>query len=121
MSHVIRAATMNRADDSLGVATPTLGASESIVCSVKSPAGWRGKPHSHDREEIIVVLAGSGVVTLDGAPHDFTAGDAIVISAGTVHGMQAGADGMECITVEPVGIRFFDPDGNEHAIPPLMR
>jgi quercetin dioxygenase-like cupin family protein len=121
MSHVIRAADMNRAGDSLGVTTPTLGAKESIVCWVKSPAGWSGKPHSHDREEIIVALAGSGVVTLDGAPHDFAAGDAIVIGAGTVHGMEAGPDGMECITVEPVGIRFFDPEGNEHPTPPLMQ
>jgi quercetin dioxygenase-like cupin family protein len=120
MSRVIRATEMKRSGESAGVATPSLGADESIVCHVRSAPNWRGKPHSHDREEIIVALVGSGMVTLDGQTIPFAAGDAIIIGAGTLHELEAGQDGMECITVEPVGIRFFDPDGREHPTPELM-
>src|SRR5439155_15729407 len=104
-----------------GLATSSLGATELIVCAVRAEPGRTGVPHKHDREEIVVVIDGSGTATLDGEDHEIAAGDTVIIPAGVVHAFTSGSDGYFCITCEPAGIRFFDPDGNEADVPWLMR
>lgn len=114
---VVRAADARREDGAdskrAGLATPSLGSSELIVCSLDAELGWHGTPHSHDREEVVVVTGGTGTVSLDGVTTAIEAGDTVIVPAGVVHAFAAGADGLQCITCEPAGIRTFDPDGNE--------
>jgi quercetin dioxygenase-like cupin family protein len=124
VSPVIRAADVNREERgefvAAGIATPSLGAQESIVCWVKSPPGWSGRAHSHDREEIVVIVQGNGAAFLNDDRIEVSAGDVVVVPAGTLHSFEAGPDGLESMTVEPAGIRFFDPDGHERPMPSLM-
>jgi mannose-6-phosphate isomerase-like protein (cupin superfamily) len=44
-----------------------------------------GRPHSHDREEIIVFVRGSAVAVLEGERTEVGAGDVVVIPPGTLH------------------------------------
>jgi quercetin dioxygenase-like cupin family protein len=114
---VVRAADARREDGAdtkrAGLATPSLGAAELIVCSLDAALGWHGAPHSHDREEVVVVTGGTGTAMLDGVTYAVEAGDTVIVPAGVVHSFAAGADGLQCITCEPAGIRTFDPEGDE--------
>jgi quercetin dioxygenase-like cupin family protein len=114
---VVRAADARREDGAgtkrAGLATPSLGSAELIVCSLDADFGWHGAPHSHDREEVVVVTGGTGTAWLDGVTYAVEAGDTVIVAAGVVHSFAAGARGLQCITCEPAGIRTFDPDGNE--------
>ncbi len=128
MSPVIRAIQAQRNDrpgvSAAGIATPDLGAQENVVCWVEvtqAQGEKRGRPHSHDREEIILFVRGGAVVVLDGERTEVGAGDVVVIPPGTLHTFEAGPGGYECYTIEPRGIRFFDVDGNEYEQPEIMR
>src|SRR6185312_12081683 len=70
---VVRAADARREDGAdtkrAGLATPSLGAAELIVCSLDAALGWHGAPHSHDREEVVVVTGGTGTAMLDGVTY----------------------------------------------------
>jgi quercetin dioxygenase-like cupin family protein len=122
---VIRAAEARRAagpgTKRAGLATPSLGAAELVVCSVDAELGWQGAPHKHDREEVVLVTGGSGTVTLDDETYEVAAGDTVIVPPGVVHSFAAGSGGIECITCEPAGIRIFDPEGNEKEVPWTMR
>jgi quercetin dioxygenase-like cupin family protein len=118
---IVRAADARRGDIGAGLATPSPGASELIVCSASAEPARVGRAHSHDREEVIVLTAGSAVAVLDGERYEVVAGDTVIVPAGVVHEFVAGDDGFECITCEPVGIRIFDDEGNERELPWTMR
>jgi len=45
-------------------------------------------PHRHDQAETYYVLAGEGVVTLDGAEHPVRAGSAVFLPGGCEHGVR---------------------------------
>lgn len=51
-------------------------------------------PHRHDPAEFYFGLEGSGVVTIDGTPHEIRPGVAIYVPAGAEHGTQAGDEGL---------------------------
>lgn len=51
-------------------------------------------PHRHDPAEFYLGLEGSGVVTIDGTPHEIRPGVAIYVPAGAEHGTVAGAEGL---------------------------
>ena len=48
---------------------------------------------------LLVVLDGGGVVSVDGAPHAVSAGDAVVLPRGTRRSIGAGDDGIRYLTV----------------------
>ena len=102
-----------------GLATPTRGAAEVMVWRTVVAPGGGPPPHSHDHEEICVVLRGTGVVReQDGPEERFAAGDVIVAPARTVHEVRAD-EGVECewIAALPAGTKTFRPDGSELEIP----
>jgi quercetin dioxygenase-like cupin family protein len=61
------------------------------------PAGFTVPMHSHDHDEIIVLLDG-GCAMLDGGPA-LHAGDSMVLIGGYEYGFTAGADGMKFVTI----------------------
>jgi quercetin dioxygenase-like cupin family protein len=102
-----------------GLATPTRGADEVMVWRTVVAPGGGPPPHSHDHEEICVVLRGTGVVREHGGAEErFGPGDVIVAPARTVHEVHAD-DGVECewIAALPTGTKTFRPDGSELEIP----
>jgi quercetin dioxygenase-like cupin family protein len=63
---------------------------------VQMVAGNEVRPHSHDQDELMVVLTGG--CRLDGTV-SLGAGDAVTILAGTTYGFVVGEDGMEFLLV----------------------
>ncbi len=61
------------------------------------PAGYTVPPHSHDHDEMIVLLAGSCSL-LDGGPK-LAAHDSMVLRGGHEYGFTAGPDGMTFLTI----------------------
>src|SRR5205807_6624067 len=61
------------------------------------PAGYTVPMHSHDHDELIVVLAG-GCTLLDDGP-TLKAHDSMVLIGGYEYGFTAGPDGMTMMTI----------------------
>jgi len=65
---------------------------------------WRageGQPEhvNEGRDVVLVVLAGSGVLTVDAADHPIAAGTLAIVPRGTRRKVVAGSDGLRCLTV----------------------
>lgn len=104
-----------------GVATPSRGAEEVSVIRQRQAPGAANPPHSHDREEVTVVLSGSVRVTTDEEEIDLSAGDALVVPAHTVHQIRTVGDiEAEWLLAAPSGVRFLFADGRE-ASPPWAK
>jgi quercetin dioxygenase-like cupin family protein len=64
--------------------------------------GQRGQAHRHDKaEEICVVLAGDGRVSLDGEVHDLRPMDAVRIAPHVARAFEAGPSGLELLVFGP--------------------
>ena len=59
--------------------------SEFDVTVVNFGKGTRNKFHAHDREQILVVIAGEGIVATKSEEHTVSKGDVIFIPAGEAH------------------------------------
>lgn len=96
------------------IATPSQGASEVSVIRQRQQPGGTNPLHTHDREEVLVMLAGGLQVTLGDEPRLVDAGDAVVIPAGTPHKLEnTGDQEAEWLIVAPAGVRFFSAAGEE--------
>ena len=60
------------------------------------PAGYRVPPHTHDVDELLVVLDGS--CTVDGGA-SMNRHDSVTVPAGHEYGFTCGPDGMTLLTV----------------------
>lgn len=64
------------------------------------PAGEGTPEHvNHERDVVVVVVAGSLTVTIDGHARDVTVGDAVAIPKGRTRALRAGADGARYVSV----------------------
>jgi quercetin dioxygenase-like cupin family protein len=89
-----------------GGASPSRGARETCVWRTAIAPSTPGTPHSVDREEVFVAVAGRAHVTVDGEPHDLVTGDVLVIPANTQFALANPYDEpFEAIVVFPVGGR----------------
>jgi quercetin dioxygenase-like cupin family protein len=61
------------------------------------PAGFRIPPHTHNHDELMIVLSGS--CEFDGGVGKLGPNDSIVIHARYRYGITCGPDGMEFITI----------------------
>jgi quercetin dioxygenase-like cupin family protein len=61
------------------------------------PAGFRVPPHSHDHDELLVILAGG--CAFDDGLAELGPDDSIVIHANYRYGFTCGPDGMEFLTI----------------------
>lgn len=98
----------------LALATASRGTAEvSVIRQRQKPSGFN-PPHTHDREEVLVLLEGRLDVTMNDATHTLSAGDAIIIPAHTPHHLRnAGPTNAEWLLVAPAGYRFFHASGEE--------
>lgn len=75
----------------------TLGVSE------LAPGGWLGL-HRHEPAEVYYVVAGSGVVVVDGHEHQVAAGSAVHIAGDAEHGVRnTGDDVLRVVYAFAVG------------------
>ena len=104
-----------------GLATPSRGAEEVSVIRQRQLPGGANPAHAHDREEVMVVLAGAVTVKGAGEPHPLGPGVAVIVPPGTPHQVEnAGAEPAEWLLVAPAGVRFFHMTGEE-GTPPWSR
>ena len=104
-----------------GLATPSRGAAEVSVVRQRQQPGGANPAHTHDREEVMVVLAGTVTVTVAGQAHPLGPGDTVIVPPGTDHQVEnMGAEAAEWLLVAPAGVRYFHATGEEGA-PPWSR
>ncbi|HSZ28535.1 MAG TPA: cupin domain-containing protein [Pseudonocardiaceae bacterium] len=77
------------------------GCWEAVEWAWIPPGGVSGE-HLHTRtEEIYFILSGRGQITLDGRPYQVRAGDVILTSVGTRHGLRnTGTEGLGWLVIE---------------------
>ncbi|MFF5499483.1 cupin domain-containing protein [Streptomyces aquilus] len=63
-------------------ATPLSGSKELCAWRGEIPAGTQAPAHTVNREEILHLLAGELLITLDGDTHRVTAGDTVIVNPG---------------------------------------
>ncbi|BFV56210.1 hypothetical protein KCMC57_up13140 [Kitasatospora sp. CMC57] len=78
-----------------------LGGWEAVEWASIPPGGVSGE-HLHTRtEEVYVLLAGRGEITLDGRPYPVEAGDVVLTGLGTTHGLRnAGTEALDWLVIE---------------------
>ena len=97
------------------LASPDNGASETLVIRGTVSAGGTFPAHSHDREEILIIVSGAGPFTIGAETGSVSAGDVVVVPAGTLHEFEA-SDDLDAIGVMPAETKTFAPDGTEMAL-----
>lgn len=66
----------------------------------------------------MIMLEGTLSVEADGTVESLSAGDAVLVPAGTTHQLKnAGSEDAQWVTVSRAGIRFFVPGGDEVPAP----
>ena len=97
-----------------GVATPGRGAREVSLIRQRQAPGATNPPHSHDREEVMIVLSGTVKVTTEKEDAELAAGDALIVPAKAVHRIEnTGEAEAEWLLAAPAGVRFLFSDGRE--------
>ncbi|MFB7248137.1 cupin domain-containing protein [Streptomyces populi] len=69
-------------------ASPRSGSKELCAWRAEIPARHRAPVHTVDREEVIHLLSGELLVTLDGRTERITAGDTVIITPGATLGIE---------------------------------
>ena len=101
-----------------GFAAPSSGARETCVWKLALAPHTEGTPHSVDREEIFVVLAGRGVATLGGETIELEPGDTLIVPAQQTFALaNPTGERFEAIAVLPVGGLAAMPAGEPFAPP----
>lgn len=79
---------------------PVWGAASEDLNATKLvwPAGEQVAEHVADRDVVYVVLGGSATLTVDGAAHELSAGEVLIVEKGTRRALVAGGDGVEYVT-----------------------
>jgi len=96
------------------LAIPRRGATEVIVIRQRQEPGAPLSFHYHNREEVIVQLAGTVTVLVGDERVEVAPGDTLIIPAQTVHQIE-NTDQVEAewLLIGPSGIQFFRPNGEE--------
>ncbi|AZP16706.1 cupin domain-containing protein [Streptomyces aquilus] len=74
-------------------ATPLSGSKELCAWRGEIPAGTKAPAHTVNREEILHLLAGELLITLDGDTHRVTAGDTVIVNPGATLSVENPTDG----------------------------
>lgn len=93
-----------------GVATPASGAQQVEMWVGRMDAGAATPPHSHDTEEVVIILKGSGRASVGGREVRYRCGDTLILPSGQVHQIFA-ETGSEFVSALPIGGTVRLPDG----------
>lgn len=69
------------------------------------PPGFVVPGHSHDHDELFILLSGSCTLTSDGQTIELTARDSAALAAGVEYGFTVGPHGIEFMVVRPGAAR----------------
>lgn len=116
MATIVRAADVPVQDFGgvklVSLATAAIGATDATVLRGLVAVGAEFPTHSHDRQEVLVFVAGRAAYTIGDESGIVSAGDVVVVPAGALHTFEAIED-VDAIAVLPGGARTFAPDGSE--------
>ena len=88
-------------------ASPERGNSSKIVMGTSClPPHFSTVPHSHEAEEVTVVLSGGGWMDIGGTPHTLQPGGIILAPSNLPHQTHSGPDGLTVLW-------FYAPPGSE--------
>ncbi|TAH35272.1 MAG: cupin domain-containing protein [Planctomycetota bacterium] len=93
-----------------GVATPTSGARQVEMWRGRMDASSATPPHSHDTEEVVLFLKGSGRATVGDREVRYQQGDTLILPPAQVHQIFAETD-SEFVSAMPAGCTVRLPDG----------
>lgn len=92
----------------------TLGARAFGFNHIRLPAGIEGRKHDEldsDQEEVYYVIAGSGVMTIDGEEVPLRAGLFVRVDPGATRAIVGGGEGIEFIAVgSPIDRPYVPPE-----------
>jgi quercetin dioxygenase-like cupin family protein len=99
---------------SAALATPSRGATGVSVIRQRQQPGGANPDHTHDREEVLVLLAGEVTVRSGDETYTLRAGDSLIVPPGTPHAVtNPGSIPAEWLIVAQAGVRFFHATGEE--------
>ena len=92
---------------------------ESQICAwqVEVPANLEGSPHRPTRDEVLRVLTGQLVLTLDGETTALSAGDVALVPAGSELALSGGPEGGTAWVSTTPGLEAVMGDGSRLAPP----
>jgi quercetin dioxygenase-like cupin family protein len=93
-----------------GVATSSRGAQQVEMWFGRMDAASATPPHSHDTEEVVLFLKGSGRAFVADREIRFQVGDTLILPAGQVHQIFAETE-SEFVSAMPIGGTVKLPDG----------
>ncbi|GAA3158394.1 cupin domain-containing protein [Blastococcus jejuensis] len=96
---------------------PSRGSRELCSWRLDVPPGLIGAPHRPSREEVLLVLAGSLEVTLDGERAQVCAGDVVLVPADAELQVDGGPAGAAAWVTTTPGLEARLPDGSTIAPP----
>jgi mannose-6-phosphate isomerase-like protein (cupin superfamily) len=81
----------------LGLSTSTRLQNQSLAEATLEPGQATTRHYHIESEEIYLLLAGGGVMEIDGETREVGPGDAVLISPGARHTLHAGAEGARLL------------------------
>ena len=93
-----------------GVATHTSGAQQVEMWFGRMDANSATPPHSHDTEEVVLFLKGSGRASVADREVRYRSGDTLILPAGQVHQIFSETE-SEFVSAMPIGGTVKLPDG----------
>ncbi|MEV6026484.1 cupin domain-containing protein [Streptomyces sp. NPDC052036] len=99
-------------------ASPGTGSKELCAWRTEVPAATEAPVHTVTREEILHLLGGELLITLDGRAERITAGDTVIVNSGTALGVRNPTDEVAVFWVTTsVGLEAELTDGTRIAPP----
>jgi quercetin dioxygenase-like cupin family protein len=102
---------------STALATPSIGAKQISVVRQRQIPGGINPNHTHDLEEVMVMLEGAVTVTSAETTVVIAAGDTVILEAGLLHRVEnTGTTDAEWLIISRAGVKFFRENGDQ-AVP----
>jgi quercetin dioxygenase-like cupin family protein len=97
--------------------TPSRGSRQLCAWQLTVPAGLKGVAHRPTREEVLLVLTGALLVTLDGGTTTLHPGDVALVPADSELRVDAGPDGATAWVASTPGLEAVTADGTRISPP----
>jgi quercetin dioxygenase-like cupin family protein len=95
----------------------SLGSAQLCAWQLTVPAGLQGAAHRPSREEVLLLLGGELIITLDGTVTDLAPGDVVLVPAGSELRVDGGACGGTAWVTTTPGLEAVMADGAAIAPP----